>query len=108
LRLSYTLAGAIRVGKPRLAVHGRRGRGLAWASGLALPLLAGAVEPVVIGVVVELTEPGSQLEEQAVAAAAEAQGTLLSGLTVQEVKTLGRLLRKMQSGLTAGTAPPIG
>ena len=60
------------------------------------------------GVVVELTEAGSQLAEQAVGAAAEAQGTLLSGLTVQEVKTLGRLLRKMQSGLTAETAPPIG
>jgi DNA-binding MarR family transcriptional regulator len=51
------------------------------------------------GVVVELTEQGSQLAEQAVGAAAEAQGTLLSGLTVKEVKTLGRLLRKMQSGL---------
>jgi DNA-binding MarR family transcriptional regulator len=53
------------------------------------------------GVVVELTEPGSQLAEQAVGAAAEAQGSLLSGLTVQEVRTLGRLLRKMQAGLTA-------
>ena len=60
------------------------------------------------GVVVELTEAGSQLAEHAVGAFADAQGTLLSGLTVQEVKTLGRLLRKMQSGLTAETAPPIG
>jgi DNA-binding MarR family transcriptional regulator len=51
------------------------------------------------GVIVELTEPGSRLAEQAVGAAAEAQGTLLSGLTVREIKTLGRLLRKMQSGL---------
>jgi DNA-binding MarR family transcriptional regulator len=59
------------------------------------------------GVVVELTEPGSQLAEQAVGAAGEAQGRLLSGLTVQEVRTLGRLLRKMQSGLTAETAAPI-
>ena len=59
------------------------------------------------GVVVKLTEPGSQLAEQAVGAAAEAQGTLLSGLTAQEVKTLSRLLRKMQSGLAAGTTAPI-
>jgi DNA-binding MarR family transcriptional regulator len=59
------------------------------------------------GVVVELTEAGSQLAEQAVGAAAEYQGTLLSALTVQEVKTLGRLLRKMQSGLTAEAAAPI-
>ena len=59
------------------------------------------------GVVVELTEAGSQLAEQAVGAAAESQGTLLSALTVQEVKTLGRLLRKMQSGLTAEAGAPI-
>ena len=59
------------------------------------------------GVVVELTEAGSQLAEQAVGAFAESQGTLLSGLTVQEVKTLGRLLRKMQLGLTAEAAAPI-
>ena len=49
------------------------------------------------GVVVELTEAGSRLAEQAVAAAAEAQRTLLSGLADREVKTLARLLRKMQS-----------
>jgi DNA-binding MarR family transcriptional regulator len=59
------------------------------------------------GVVVELSEPGSQLAEQAVAAAAEGHGTLLAGLSEQEIKTLGRLLRKMQSGLTAETAAPI-
>jgi DNA-binding MarR family transcriptional regulator len=63
------------------------------------------------GVVVELTERGSQLAEQAVGAAAEAQGTLLSGLTVGEIKTLGRLLRKMQSGTqlrSAETSPLAG
>ena len=63
------------------------------------------------GVVVELTERGSQLAEQAVGAAAEAQGTLLSGLTVGEIKTLGRLLRKMQSGpqlRSAETSPLAG
>jgi DNA-binding MarR family transcriptional regulator len=51
------------------------------------------------GVVVELTEDGLRLAEQAVGAAAEAQGALLSGLTEQELRTLGRLLRKMQTGM---------
>jgi DNA-binding MarR family transcriptional regulator len=59
------------------------------------------------GVVVELTTSGSQLAEQAVAAAADTQGTLLAGLTAQEVKTLGRLLRKMQSGLSAEPSAQI-
>jgi DNA-binding MarR family transcriptional regulator len=52
------------------------------------------------GVVVELTEAGLQLAERAVGAAAAAQGSLLSGLTPPEVRTLGRLLRKLQSALT--------
>ncbi len=59
------------------------------------------------GVVVALTEQGAQVAEQAVGAVAETQGTLLSSLTVQEVKTLGRLLRKVQAGLAPGTGPPI-
>ncbi len=59
------------------------------------------------GVMVELTAQGSQLAEQAVGAVAEAQGVLLSSLTVQEVKTLARLLRKLQAGLMPGSAPPI-
>jgi DNA-binding MarR family transcriptional regulator len=58
------------------------------------------------GVVVELTEAGFQLAEQAVGAAAAAQGSLLSGLTASEVRSLGRLLRKLQSGLTAGRNAP--
>jgi len=57
------------------------------------------------GVVVELTEPGSQIAQQAVGAAAEGQAALLAGLSAQEARTLGRLLRKMQSGLD-GVAPP--
>jgi DNA-binding MarR family transcriptional regulator len=56
------------------------------------------------GVTVELTEAGAQLAEQAVGAAAESQATLLSGLTDSEIKTMGRLLRKLQAGLTAQTA----
>jgi DNA-binding MarR family transcriptional regulator len=51
------------------------------------------------GVVVELTGEGLRLAEQAVGAVAEAQGVLLSGLTEQELRTLGRLLRKMQTAM---------
>ncbi|MBJ7598674.1 MarR family transcriptional regulator [Candidatus Nephthysia bennettiae] len=58
------------------------------------------------GVVVELTEAGLQLSEQAVGAAAAAQGSLLSGLTAPEVTTLGRLLRKLQSALVAEATAP--
>lgn len=59
------------------------------------------------GVVVDLTENGSRLAEQAVGAAAEAQGAMLSSLTAQEVKTLGRLLRKLQQGLIPETPSRI-
>lgn len=59
------------------------------------------------GVVVELTEAGARLAEQAVGAAAATQGSLLVGLTPQEVKTLGRLLRKLQSGLMVGSPAGI-
>jgi DNA-binding MarR family transcriptional regulator len=51
------------------------------------------------GVAVELTGEGLRLAEQAVGAVAEAQGVLLSGLTEQELRTLGRLLRKMQTAM---------
>ena len=60
------------------------------------------------GVVVELTEQGSRMAEQAVGAVAEAQGALLSSLTEQELRTLGRLLRKLQSGLAREAPVPIG
>jgi DNA-binding MarR family transcriptional regulator len=58
------------------------------------------------GVVVELTEAGSQLVEEALGGAAEAQGLLLSSLTAREVKTLARLLRKLQAGRLHETAGP--
>jgi DNA-binding MarR family transcriptional regulator len=51
------------------------------------------------GVLVELTEQGSKAADEAVAAGAEATGRMLSGLTRGELKTLGRLLRKLQAGL---------
>jgi DNA-binding MarR family transcriptional regulator len=51
------------------------------------------------GVVVELTEEGLALAEQAVGAVAEAQDALLSGLSEQELETLARLLRKVQAGM---------
>jgi DNA-binding MarR family transcriptional regulator len=55
------------------------------------------------GVVVELTEAGSQLAEEAVGGVAEAQGMLLSSVTAGEVKTLARLLRKLQAALLPQT-----
>jgi len=51
------------------------------------------------GILVELTEQGSKAADEAVTAGAEATGRMLSGLTREELKTLGRLLRKLQAGL---------
>jgi len=51
------------------------------------------------GILVELTEQGSKAADEAVAAGAEATRRMMSGLTREELKTLGRLLRKLQAGL---------
>ena len=60
------------------------------------------------GILVELTEQGSKAADEAVAAGAEATGRMMSGLTREELKTLGRLLRKLQAGLEPASGPGIG
>jgi DNA-binding MarR family transcriptional regulator len=51
------------------------------------------------GILIELTEEGSRAADEAVAAGAEATRRMLSGLTHEELKALGALLRKLQAGL---------
>lgn len=60
------------------------------------------------GILVELTEQGSKVADEAVAAGAEATARMMSGLSREELKTLGRLLRKLQGGLEPVGGPGIG
>ena len=60
------------------------------------------------GILVELTEQGSKAADEAVAAGAEASARMLSSLSRDELKTLGRLLRKLQAGLEPASGPGNG
>lgn len=51
------------------------------------------------GVLIELTENGEQLAARAVAAYADSQKDVLGSLDEQELQTLERLLRKLQTAL---------
>ncbi|MGH7759890.1 MAG: MarR family winged helix-turn-helix transcriptional regulator [Candidatus Dormibacteraceae bacterium] len=60
------------------------------------------------GILVELTEQGSKAADEAVVAGAEASARMVSSLSRDELKTLGRLLRKLQAGLEPAGGPGIG
>ncbi len=57
------------------------------------------------GVLVELTGTGEELVDAAVAANAESQRRMLSGLSREEVAELARLLRKLQASVERSGAP---
>lgn len=59
------------------------------------------------GVLIELTEKGEQLATAAVAAYADRQKDVLAGLDTEELQTLARLLRKLQSGLEGPNAAAL-
>lgn len=55
-------------------------------------------------VMVELTDPGRELLDDAVAANTARERSLLGGLSANEIATLGRLLRKMLATLEPGSS----
>jgi DNA-binding MarR family transcriptional regulator len=54
-------------------------------------------------VLVELTEAGRKVLDEAVAANTKSEAALLDSLTAKEISTLGKLLRKLLAGLEPGT-----
>lgn len=58
------------------------------------------------GVLVELTDHGARLADAAVAAIADGQTRVMAGLTAEEIRTLGELLRKLQASIEPAMGTP--